>query len=59
MSRERLNDQVSVKLDRELRAAVERVAQAEHRTTSAQIRHFVASAIEDAVAQRQAKEQAA
>jgi hypothetical protein len=44
--KERSKDQVSVKLDPELRAAIEEVAQAEHRTVSQQIRHFVACMIE-------------
>jgi len=43
---DRLRDQISVKLPPELREAVERAAEAEHRSVSAQIRHFVASAIE-------------
>ena len=39
-------DQISVRLDLELRAAVERAAEAEQRSVSGQIRYFVASAIE-------------
>jgi hypothetical protein len=35
-------EQISVTLPAELRAAVERAAQAEHRTVSQQIRHYVA-----------------
>jgi hypothetical protein len=46
MSKEKPRDQISVKLDPELRAAVEQAAQAEHRTVSAQVRHFVACMIE-------------
>jgi hypothetical protein len=44
MSKEK--SQVSVKLDPELRAAVERAALAEHRSVSQQIRHFVACMVE-------------
>jgi hypothetical protein len=44
--KERSRDQISVKLDPELRAAIEQVAQAEHRTVSQQVRHFVACMIE-------------
>jgi hypothetical protein len=44
MSREK--SQVSVKLDPELRAAVEQAAHAEHRTVSAQVRHWIASMVE-------------
>jgi hypothetical protein len=43
---ERSREQISVKLDAELMAAVERAAAAEHRTVSAQVRHFVACMIE-------------
>jgi len=39
-------DQISVKLDSELREAVERAAAADHRSVSGQIRYFVAVAIE-------------
>jgi len=39
-------EQVSVPLDSELRAAIERRAQAEHRTVANWIRHTVAQALE-------------
>jgi hypothetical protein len=41
------DNQLSVVLTPEQRSAVERVAAAEHRTVSAQIRHFVARALEE------------
>lgn len=44
--RERSRKQVSVALSRELRAEVERAAEAEHRTVAGQIRHIVAKAFE-------------
>lgn len=50
MSREKPKDQVSVKLEPELKAAVAQAAKVEHRTVSQQIRHYVACA----VAQQQA-----
>jgi hypothetical protein len=37
-------EQISVRLEPELRAAVERAAEREHRTLSGQIRHLVALA---------------
>jgi len=43
---ERGRRQVSVALNRELLAEVERAAQADHRTVSGQIRHLVAKAFE-------------
>jgi metal-responsive CopG/Arc/MetJ family transcriptional regulator len=43
---EKTSEQVSVKLPVDLMAAVDRAAQAEHRTRSQQIRHYVASAVE-------------
>jgi hypothetical protein len=47
MSKERKDQvQVSVKFDREMWLSVERLAHAEHRTPSGQVRHIVASAIE-------------
>ena len=39
-------EQISVRLEPELRAAVERAAEREHRTLSGQIRHLVAMACE-------------
>jgi hypothetical protein len=44
MSKERSLEQVSVRLEPELKAAVERTARAQSRTVSQQIRHYVASA---------------
>jgi len=38
--------QLSVQIDHELRAAIERAAKAEHRTVSGQVRHLVAKALE-------------
>lgn len=35
-------DQISVPVDRRLRKAVERAAEAEHRTVAGQIRHWIA-----------------
>jgi hypothetical protein len=46
MANGRRENQVSVTLDPELRAALERAAEAEHRTIAAQLRHFAASALE-------------
>jgi hypothetical protein len=40
-------DQLSVAIDPELRAAIERAAKAEHRTVSGQVRHIVAKALEN------------
>jgi hypothetical protein len=37
--------QISVTLDRELRAALERAAADEHRTLSNQVRHWIAQAV--------------
>jgi hypothetical protein len=42
----RRENQVSVTLDPELRAALERAAEAEHRSVAGQLRHFAASALE-------------
>jgi hypothetical protein len=41
----REREQISVTLDRELRAALERAAQEEHRTLSNQVRHWIAQAV--------------
>jgi hypothetical protein len=38
--------QLSVQIDPEVRAALERAAKAEHRTVSGQVRHLVAKALE-------------
>jgi predicted transcriptional regulator len=46
MSKERSLEQVSVRLEPELREAVQTVAKAEHRTESQQIAYFVARMIE-------------
>ena len=54
MAKDRREHQVSVTLDRELRAALERAAEAEHRTVSGQIRHLVAKVYEDQSADRAA-----
>jgi hypothetical protein len=45
-------DQLSVKFDPDLMAAIERAAAQEHRTVSAQVRHYAAQAIEDQCARR-------
>jgi hypothetical protein len=37
--------QISVPVDRQLRAAIERVAEAEHRTVAGQIRHWIATGL--------------
>jgi hypothetical protein len=39
-------DQISVPIDPDLRAALARVAAAEHRTIAGQVRHFVVKALE-------------
>jgi hypothetical protein len=46
-NKDRVGEQVSVRLDPELRAAIERQAQSEHRTLSGQIRHLVAQAFQN------------
>lgn len=38
-------EQLSVQIDPDLRAALERAAKAEHRTVSGQVRHLVAKAL--------------
>ncbi len=38
-------EQISVPIDPDLRAAVERAAEAEHRTVAGQIRHWIAAAL--------------
>jgi hypothetical protein len=45
-------DQLSVKFDPDLMAAIERAAAQEHRTVSAQVRHYAAQAIEEQGARR-------
>jgi hypothetical protein len=40
-------DQLTVKFDPDLMAAIERAAAQEHRTVSAQVRHYAAQAIEE------------
>jgi hypothetical protein len=47
-------EQITVKLDPELLAAVERTAAEEHRTISGQVRHFVAKALAEQGAGRAA-----
>jgi hypothetical protein len=47
-------DQVSVRLEPELRAAIEQAAAREHRSLSGQIRHLVATAFERAGEERAA-----
>jgi hypothetical protein len=47
MANGRRENQVSVTLDPSLRAALERAAEADHRTIAGQIRHIVASTIEE------------
>jgi hypothetical protein len=49
--------QITVKIDPDLRAALEQAAQAEHRTISGQVRHFVALALENSEAARQSRSQ--
>jgi hypothetical protein len=46
MANEKEREQLSVQIDPELRAAIERAAKAEHRTVSGQVRHLVAKALE-------------
>jgi hypothetical protein len=46
MANGRREHQISVTLDPELRAALARAAEQEHRTVAAQLRHFAASALE-------------
>jgi hypothetical protein len=43
---ERPREQITVTLDRELRETVARIARSQERTVSAQVRHFLAKAIE-------------
>lgn len=38
-------EQISVPVDPDLRAAIERAAEAEHRTVAGQIRHWIAAAL--------------
>lgn len=38
-------DQISVPVDSDLRAAIEREAQEQHRTVAGQIRHWIANAL--------------
>jgi hypothetical protein len=45
-AKESRREQVTVALDGELRAAIERAASAEHRTLSGQIRHLVSGALQ-------------
>jgi hypothetical protein len=45
-------DQLSVTFDPDLLAAIERAAAQEHRTVSAQVRHYAAQAIEEQTARR-------
>jgi hypothetical protein len=45
-AKRREREQVTVALDGELRAAIERAAAQEHRTLSGQIRHLVQTALE-------------
>jgi hypothetical protein len=47
MANTKEREQLSVTLDPELRAALERAAKAEHRTVSGQVRHIVAKAFEN------------
>ncbi len=47
MANTKEREQLSVTLDSELRAALERAAKAEHRTVSGQVRHIVAKAFEN------------
>jgi hypothetical protein len=46
MANGRREHQISVTLDPELKAALVRAAEAEHRTIAAQLRHFAASALD-------------
>jgi hypothetical protein len=46
MANGRREHQISVTLDPELKDALVRAAEAEHRTVAAQLRHFAASALE-------------
>jgi hypothetical protein len=52
MANSRREHQVSVTLDSELRAALARAAAEEHRTVAGQIRHIVATTIEEQCARR-------
>lgn len=52
MAAEKQREQISVTLDRELREEIERVAAAEHRSVSAQVRHLVAVALAKQAASR-------
>jgi len=45
-------DEIHVRLPADLREAIERAAQAEHRTVSGQVRYLIASAIEARSQQR-------
>jgi len=50
--RDRPDEMITVRLPAELRAAVERAAETEHRTISGQVRYLIASAIEARAQQR-------
>jgi hypothetical protein len=45
-------EQISVPINRELRQAIERVAEAQHRTVAGQIRHWIASGLNHDMAER-------
>jgi hypothetical protein len=45
-------DQISVPVDTDLRAAIERAAQAEHCSVAGQIRHWIAQGLADQPAPR-------
>jgi hypothetical protein len=47
MEREKKADQVSVRLDPDMRATLERIAAQEDRTLSSQVRHLVSRALKD------------
>jgi hypothetical protein len=52
-------DQLSVTFDPDLMAAIERAAAQEHRSVSAQVRHYAAQAIEEQIARRKPAEERA
>jgi uncharacterized protein (DUF1778 family) len=46
MASKETREQLSVPIDGELKAAIERAAKAEHRTVASLVRHLVATALE-------------
>jgi uncharacterized protein (DUF1778 family) len=45
MQQQERREQLSVPVDHDLRAAIERAAEAEHRTVAGQVRHWISAAL--------------